>query len=200
MTSTGDFRIFGTMLDATLTRQVFLAGLVLVLAALLFHNFLLTPELRQKQQLTSQIQQIRAGLIQIKAANLKFQQENSLQSFHDREAALSQLLPLQWKRAELLRQLTKAIQQNGLQFEEQSFEENAAQALIQTLKINLKLSGEYTNFQQFLSQLKQEPSLLTLEKLVLLNPMPAEKNPKLRIEMVLSAHKRLELTEKQKSQ
>jgi len=48
--------------------------------------------------------------------------------------------------------------------------------------------------------LKQELSLLTLEKLVLLNPMPAEKNPKLRIEMVLSAHKRLELTEKQKSQ
>jgi len=181
------------------TRQAMLACLILVLAALLYYNFLLTPELKFKQQLTTQIRQIKAGLIRVQAATKKFEQENSLQSLQDRESTLSQLLPSQWERAELLRRLTKAIMQNGLQFEEQIFEESAPQALIQTLKIRLKLSGEYANFQQFLKQLKQGPSLLVLEKLLLVNSTPAEKEPKLKIEMVLSAHKRLELPENQDS-
>ena len=89
--------------------------------------------------------------------------------------------------------------QNGLQFEEQIFEESTPQVLIQTLKIRLKLSGEYANFQQFLKQLKQGPSLLVLEKLLLANSTPAEKEPKLKIEMGLSVHKRLELPENQDS-
>ena len=64
--------------------------------------------------------------------------------------ALEQLLPAEWRFTELLRWLTNAIQQNGLQLEEQNFEENTTQPLIQKLTINLKSSEKYANFQQFM--------------------------------------------------
>ena len=104
---------------------------------------------------------------------------------------MDKLLPTQWKRAELLRWLTDSIQKNGLIFEEQTLEEKTPQALNQVLNIRLKLKGEFEQLLQFLNQLKSGPRLLVLEKLQLENTTPALLEPKLSIEMILSAHRRL---------
>ena len=104
---------------------------------------------------------------------------------------MDKLLPPQWKRAELLRWLTDSIQKYGLIFEEQTLEEKTPQALNHVLNIRLKLKGEFEQLLQFLNQLKSGPRLLVLEKLQLENTAPALLEPKLSIEMILSAHRRL---------
>lgn len=175
------------------TRKVILSVLILVLASLLFYNFMLAPELKLKKQLATRILQTDASLNKVKSAGTTFKQENSFQSLQDRESALRQLLPAEWQRAELLHWLTNTMQKNGLQLEEQSFEENNAQTLLQTLKINLKLSGEYASFLRFMQELKDGPRLLLLEKLLLVNPTPAQQEPELRIEMVLAVYKSLQI-------
>ena len=175
------------------TRKVILSVLILVLASLLFYNFMLAPELKLKKQLATRILQTDASLNKVKSAGTTFKQENSFQSLQDRESALRQLLPAEWQRAELLHWLTNTMQKSGLQLEEQSFEENNAQTLLQTLKINLKLSGEYASFLRFIQELKDGPRLLLLEKLLLVNPTPAQQEPELRIEMVLAVYKSLQI-------
>ena len=175
------------------TRKVIFTVLILVLASLLFYNFMLAPELKLKKQLATRILQTDASLNKVKSAGTTFKQENSFQSLQDRESALRQLLPAEWQRAELLHWLTNTLQKNGLQLEEQSFEENNAQTLLQTLKINLKLSGEYASFLRFMQELKDGPRLLLLEKLLLVNPTPAQQEPELRIEMVLAVYKSLQI-------
>ncbi|MDP7581860.1 MAG: type 4a pilus biogenesis protein PilO [SAR324 cluster bacterium] len=175
------------------TRKVILSVLILVLASLLFYNFMLAPELKLKKQLATRILQTDASLNKVKSAGTTFKQENSFQSLQDRESVLRQLLPAEWQRAELLHWLTNTMQKNGLQLEEQSFEENNAQTLLQTLKINLKLSGEYASFLRFMQELKDGPRLLLLEKLLLVNPTPAQQEPELRIEMVLAVYKSLQI-------
>lgn len=175
------------------TRKVILSMLILVLASLLFYNFMLAPELKLKKQLATRILQTDASLNKVKSAGTTFKQENSFQSLQDRESVLRQLLPAEWQRAELLHWLTNTLQKNGLQLEEQSFEENNAQTLLQTLKINLKLSGEYASFLRFMQELKDGPRLLLLEKLLLVNPTPAQQEPELRIEMVLAVYKSLQI-------
>jgi len=175
------------------TRKVIFAVLILVLASLLFYNFILAPELKLKKQLATRILQTDASLNKVKSAGTTFKQENSFQSLQDRESALRQLMPAEWQRAELLHWLTNTMQISGLQLEEQSFEENNAQTLLQTLKINLKLSGEYASFLRFMQELKDGPRLLLLEKLLLVNPTPAQQEPELRIEMVLAVYKSLQI-------
>ena len=175
------------------TRKVIFAVLIIVLASLLFYNFMLAPELKLKKQLTTRILQTDASLNKVKSAGTTFKQENSFQSLQDRESALRQLMPAEWQRAELLHWLTNTMQKSGLQLEEQSFEENNAQTLLQTLKINLKLSGEYASFLRFMQELKDGPRLLLLEKLLLVNPTPAQQEPELRIEMVLAVYKSLQI-------
>jgi len=175
------------------TRKVIFAVLIIVLASLLFYNFMLAPELKLKKQLATRILQTDASLNKVKSAGTTFKQENSFQSLQDRESALRQLLPAEWQRAELLHWLTNTMQKSGLQLEEQSFEENNAQTLLQTLKINLKLSGEYASFLRFMQELKDGPRLLLLEKLLLVNPTPAQQEPELRIEMVLAVYKSLQI-------
>ena len=175
------------------TRKVILSVLILVLASLLFYNFMLAPELKLKKQLATRILQTDASLKKVKSAGTTFKQENSFQSLQDRESVLRQLLPAEWQRAELLHWLTNTMQKNGLQLEEQSFEENNAQTLLQPLKINLKLSGEYASFLRFMQELKDGPRLLLLEKLLLVNPTPAQQEPELRIEMVLAVYKSLQI-------
>ena len=174
-------------------RKVIFTVLILVLASLLFYNFMLAPELKLKKQLVTRILQTDASLNKVKSAGTTFKQENSFQSLQDRESALRQLLPAEWQRAELLHWLTNTMQKSGLQLEEQSFEENNAQTLLQTLKINLKLSGEYASFLRFMQELKDGPRLLLLEKLLLVNPTPAQQEPELRIEMVLAVYKSLQI-------
>tara|TARA_B100000795_G_scaffold232951_1_gene191444 strand:- start:140 stop:595 length:456 start_codon:yes stop_codon:yes gene_type:complete len=151
----------------------------------------LAPELKSIKQLKSQILQIENSLIQVNAANNNSKKPNLVQSLEKRETALDKLLPPQWKRAELLRWLNDSIQKNGLIFEEQTLEEKTPQPLNQVLKIRLKLKGEFEQFLQFLNQLKNGPRLLVLEKLHLGNTTPALLQPKLSIEMILSAHRRL---------
>ena len=175
------------------TRKVIFAVLIIVLASLLFYNFMLAPELKLKKQLATRILQTDASLNKVKSAGTTFKQENSFQSLQDRESALRQLMPAEWQRAELLHWLTNTMQKSGLQLEEQSFEENNAQTLLQTLKINLKLSGEYASFLRFMQELKDGPRLLLLEKLLLVNPTPAQQEPELRIEMVLAVYKSLQI-------
>lgn len=174
-------------------RKVIFTVLILVLASLLFYNFILAPELKLKKQLATRILQTDASLNKVKSAGTTFKQENSFQSLQDRESALRQLMPAEWQRAELLHWLTNTMQKSGLQLEEQSFEENNAQTLLQTLKINLKLSGEYASFLRFMQELKDGPRLLLLEKLLLVNPTPAQQEPELRIEMVLAVYKSLQI-------
>ena len=48
-----------------------MTGLSAVLLSLLYFNFLLTPELRRQTQLLAQIEQIKSGLHEVKAANIK---------------------------------------------------------------------------------------------------------------------------------
>jgi len=175
------------------TRKVIFAVLILVLASLLFYNFILAPELKLKKQLATRILQTDASLNKVKSAGTTFKQENSFQSLQDRESALRQLMPAEWQRAELLHWLTNTMQISGLQLEEQSFEENNAQTLLQTLNINLKLSGKYASFLRFMQELKDGPRLLLLEKLLLVNPTPAQQEPELRIEMVLAVYKSLQI-------
>jgi len=191
--------IFGTIVNNNWSRQVLLAGLIVFLTVLLFHNFILAPELKSIKQLKSQIQQIENSLIQVNDANNNSKKPNLVQSLEKRETALDKLLPPQWKRAELLRWLTDSIQKNGLIFEEQILEEKTPQALNQVLNIRLKLKGEFEQLLQFLNQLKSGPRLLVLEKLQLENTTPALLEPKLSIEMILSAHRRLEIPATEKS-
>ena len=183
--------IFGTIVNNNLSRQVLFAGLIVFLTVVLFHNFILAPELKSIKQLKSQILQIENSLIQVNAANNNSKKPNLVQSLEKRETALDKLLPPQWKRAELLRWLTDSIQKNGLIFEEQTLEEKTPQALNQVLKIRLKLKGEFEQLLQFLNRLKSGPRLLVLEKLQLENTTPDLLEPKLSIEMILSAHRRL---------
>jgi len=183
--------IFGTIVNNNRSRQVLLAGLIVFLAVLLFHNFILAPELKSIKQLKSQILQIENSLIQVNASNNNSKKPNLVQSLEKRETALDKLLTTQWKRAELLRWLTDSIQKNGLIIEEQTLEEKTPQALNQVLNIRLKLKGEFEQLLQFLNQLKSGPRLLVLEKLQLENTAPALLEPKLSIEMILSAHRRL---------
>ena len=190
MNSASVTNIFSTIVNNNRSRQVLLAGLI-VLLTLLFHNFILAPELKSIKQLKSQILQIENSLIQVNAANNNFKKPNLVQSLEKRETALDKLLPPQWKRTELLRWLNDSIQKNGLIFEEQTLEEKTPQSLNQVLKIRLKLKGEFEQFLQFLNQLKNGPRLLVLEKLHLGNTTPALLQPKLSIEMILSAHRRL---------
>ena len=183
--------IFGTIVNNNRSRQVLLAGLILFLTVLLFHNFILVPELKSIKQLKSQVLQIENSLTQVNTANNNSKKSNLVQSLEKRETALDKLLPPQWKRAELLHWLNDSIQKNGLIFEEQTLEEKTPQALNQVLNIRLKLKGEFEQLLQFLNQLKSGPRLLVLEKLQLENTTPALLEPKLSIEMILSAHRRL---------
>jgi len=191
--------IFGTIVNNNRSRQVLLAGLIVFLTVLLFHNFILAPELKSIKQLKSQILQIENSLIQVNAVNNNSKNPNLVQSLEKRETALDKLLPTQWNRAELLRWLTDSIQKNGLIFEEQTLEEKTPQALNQVLNIRLKLKGEFEQLLQFLNQQKTGPRLLVLEKLQLENTTPALLEPKLSIEMILSAHRRLEIPATEKS-
>jgi len=191
--------IFGTIVNNNRSRQVLLAGLIVFLTVFLFHNFILAPELKSIKQLKSQILQIENSLIQVNAAKNNSKKPNLVQSLEKRETALDKLLPPQWKRAELLHWLNDSIQKNGLIFEEQTLEEKTPQALNQVLNIRLKLKGEFEQLLQFLNQLKSGPRLLVLEKLQLENTTPALLEPKLSIEMILSAHRRLEIPATEKS-
>jgi Tfp pilus assembly protein PilO len=191
--------IFGTIVNNNRSRQVLLAGLILFLTVLLFHNFILAPELKSIKQLKSQVLQIENSLTQVNTANNNSKKSNLVQSLEKRETALDKLLPPQWKRAELLHWLNDSIQKNGLIFEEQTLEEKTPQALNQVLNIRLKLKGEFEQLLQFLNQLKNGPRLLVLEKLQLENTTPALLEPKLSIEMILSAHRRLEIPATEKS-
>ena len=110
--------IFSTIVNNNRSSQVLLAGLVVLLTVLLFHNFILTTELKSIKQLKSHILQIENSLIQVNAANNNSNKPNLVQSLEKRETALDKLLPPQWKRSELIRWLTDSIQKNGLIFEE----------------------------------------------------------------------------------
>ena len=115
--------IFGTILNNDRSLQVLLAGLIVFLTVLLFHNFILAPELKNVKQLKSQILQIENSLIQVNTAYNNSKKPNLVQSLEKRETALYKLLPTQWKRAELLRWLTDSIQKNGYIFEEHTLGE-----------------------------------------------------------------------------
>ena len=95
--------ILGTILNNNLSRQVFMAGLVVFLTVLLFQNFILAPELKNIKQLKSKLLQIENSLIQVNVTNNNSKKPNLVQSLEKRETALDKLLPTQWKRAELLR-------------------------------------------------------------------------------------------------
>ncbi|MDG1177161.1 MAG: hypothetical protein P8O73_02585, partial [SAR324 cluster bacterium] len=69
-------------------RKVIFTVLILVLASLLFYNFILAPELKLKKQLATRILQTDASLNKEKSAGTTFKQENSFQSLQDRETAL----------------------------------------------------------------------------------------------------------------
>ena len=71
------------------------------------------------------------------------------------------------------------------------------QTLLQTLKINLKLIGEYASFMRFMHELKDGPGLLQLEKMMLVNPTPAQQEPELRIEIILAVYKSLQISLKE---
>ena len=94
------------------TSKYILTGLSAVLLSQLYFNFLLTPELSRQTQLLAQIEQIKSGLHKVKAVNIKAKQIYDKESLQARENDLAKLLPTEWKRAELLRWLTNAIQKN----------------------------------------------------------------------------------------
>ena len=106
---------------------------------------------------------------------------------------MAKLLPTEWKRAELLRWLTNAIQKNGLIFEEQTLQEQAPQAFLESLNIHLKMDGQYEQLQQFMQLLTKTPRLMVLEGLQFGNQAPASRNPNLKIGLILSTHKRVGL-------
>jgi hypothetical protein len=85
------------------TRQVVLAGLKLILASLFFYNFMLTPKLKLKKQLSTENLKINSDLQTVKSVRIKFKQENIFQSLQDRKKALAKLLPAEWRFTELLR-------------------------------------------------------------------------------------------------
>ena len=103
------------------------------------------------------------------------------------------LFPTEWKRAELLRGLTNAIQKNGLIFEEQTLQEQAPLAFLESLYIHLKMNCKNEQLQQFMKLLTKAPRLLVLEGLHVENQAPALRNPNLKIDMILSAHIRVGL-------
>ena len=141
----------------------------------------------------AQIEQIKSGLHKVKAVNIKAKQIYDKESLQARENDLAKLLPTEWKRAELLRWLTNAIQKNGLIFEEQTLQEQAPQAFLESLNIHLKMNGQYEQLQQFMQLLTKAPRLMELEGLHVENQAPASSNPDLKIDMILSAHKRVGL-------
>ena len=91
----------------------------------------------------AQIEQIKNGLNKVKAANIKAKQVYYKESLKARENDLAKLLPTEWRRAELLRCLTNAIQKNVLIFEEQTLQEQVPLAFLESLNIHLKMNGKY---------------------------------------------------------
>lgn len=59
------------------TRKVIFAVLIIVLASLLFYNFMLAPELNLKKQLATRILQTEASLNKVKSAGTTFKQETA---------------------------------------------------------------------------------------------------------------------------
>ena len=85
MNSASVIDIFGTIVNNNRSSQVLLAGLVLFLTVLLFHNFILAPELKSIKQLKSQMLQIGNSLIQVNAANNNSKKPNLVQFLEKRE-------------------------------------------------------------------------------------------------------------------
>lgn len=104
---------------------------------------------------------------------------------------MANILPIDWKLAELLRWLTNAIQKNGLIFEEQTLQEQAMLAFLESLNIYLKMNGKYEQLQQLMQLLTKAPRLLVLEGLHVENQTLVSRNPNFRIDMILSAQKRV---------
>ena len=123
---------------------------------------MLTPELSRQTQFLAQIEQIKSSLYKVKAVNIKAKQIYDKESLQARENDLAKLLPTEWKRAELLRWLTNAIQKNGLIFEEQTLQEQALQAFLESLNIHLKMNGQYEQLQKFMQLLTKAPRLMVL--------------------------------------
>ena len=146
----------------------------------------------------AQIEQIKNCLHKVKAVNIKAKQIYDKESLQARENDLAKLLPTEWKRSELLRRLTNAIQKNGLIFEEQTLQEQAPQAFLESLNIHLKMNGQYEQLQKFMQLLTKAPRLMVLEGLHVENQAPASSNPNLKIDMILSAHKRVGLLDTEK--
>ncbi len=76
---------FGTIVNNNRSRQVLLAELILFLTVLLFHNFILAPELKSIKHLKSQILQIGNSLIQVNATNNNSKKPNLVQFLEKRE-------------------------------------------------------------------------------------------------------------------
>jgi hypothetical protein len=79
MALVSDSTFSATEWNSLQTRQVVLAGLMLILTSLLFYNFMLAPELKLKKQLYTETLQINSDLIKVKSAWIKFRQENTFQ-------------------------------------------------------------------------------------------------------------------------
>jgi hypothetical protein len=79
MALVSDSTFSATEWNSLQTRQVVLAGLMLILTSLLFCNFMLAPELKLKKQLYTETLQINSDLIKVKSAWIKFRQENTFQ-------------------------------------------------------------------------------------------------------------------------
>ena len=79
MALVSDSTFSATEWNSLQTRQVVLAGLMLILTSLLFYNFMLAPELKLKKQLYTETLQINSELIKVKSTWIKFRQENTFQ-------------------------------------------------------------------------------------------------------------------------
>ena len=79
MALVSDSTFSATEWNSLQTRQVVLAGLMLILTSLLFYNFMLAPELKLKKQLYTETLQINSDLIKVKSAWIKFKQEYTFQ-------------------------------------------------------------------------------------------------------------------------
>ena len=72
-------------------------------------------------------------------------------------------------------------------------QEQAPQAFLESLNIHLKMNGQYEQLQKFMQLLTKAPRLMVLEELHVENQAPVSRNPNLKIDMILSAHKRVGL-------
>ena len=161
------------------------------LTVLLFYNFILAPELKSIKQLKSQILQIGNSLIQVNATNNNSKKPNLVQFLEKRETLWISCFQRSGSVPNCYAGSMTQFRKMGWILKNKFWKKKHPKLLIRFWIFDWNWRENSSNSHNLLTNYKNGPRLLVLEKLQLENTAPALLEPKLSIEMILSTHRRL---------